>query len=284
MRRIEHPGPSAPQRLVAVPCRVTPAAITLAAGTPLLAGLADALAERGAASAVLAIEAGALSPLAYVMPARSASPDHAVFYSARFDAAAPAQLAAGRITFGRRNGEPWLHCHARWRGADGRVGCGHVLPEHARAAAPLTLGAFLLESAAFAVTADPETNFSLFEPAATRPAADANALALRVRPNEDLCAAIEACCADHGIDRATIRGGVGSLIGAQFEDGRTVEPHITEVFITRGEVAANEAQRPRATIDVCMIDHTGGIHEGRLRRGANPVLVTFELVLEILAS
>jgi predicted DNA-binding protein with PD1-like motif len=281
MRRIEHPGPTSLQRVISAPCRIRQVALTLAAGAPLLETLAQALAEEGAASAVLAIEAGALSPLAYVMPAQSTSPDHAVFYSSRFDAKGPAQLASGRITFGRRHGAPWLHCHALWTAADGQRGCGHILPEHARTAAPLALSGWLLDGAGFAVTDDAETHFSLFEPAVTGAAGSANAIVLRIRPNEDLCGAIEALCAQRGILRAVVRGGVGSLIGAAFDDGRLVEPHITEVFITSGEVAPGIDQQPRATIDVNLVDYTGGIHAGRLIGGANPVLVTFELVLEI---
>lgn len=284
MRRIDHPGPVAPQRVISAPCRAEPVTVTLDAGVPLLEGLAQAFTEQGAASAVLAIDAGALSRLAYVMPAQSTSPDHAVFYSERFDAAPPARLASGRITFGRRHGEPWLHCHALWTAADGRPGCGHILPEHALTAAPLALSGRLLDGAAFAVTDDAETHFSLFEPVVTNAVSGANAMALRIRPNEDLCGAVEALCAERGIRRGVIRGGVGSLIGAAFEDGRVVEPHITEVFIRDGDISPGEGGQPRATIDISLVDYTGAIHAGRLVRGVNPVLVTFELVLEILEA
>jgi len=37
-----------------------------------------------------------------------------------------------------------------------------------------------------------------------------------------------------------------------------------------------------ATLDVALIDYTGGIGEGRLVRGDNPVLMTMELVVEAL--
>ena len=37
-----------------------------------------------------------------------------------------------------------------------------------------------------------------------------------------------------------------------------------------------------AVLDVALIDYTGGIGEGRLVRGDNPVLMTMELVLEAL--
>jgi len=37
-----------------------------------------------------------------------------------------------------------------------------------------------------------------------------------------------------------------------------------------------------ATLDVALIDYTGGIGQGRLVRGDNPVLMTMELVIEAL--
>ena len=37
-----------------------------------------------------------------------------------------------------------------------------------------------------------------------------------------------------------------------------------------------------AELDVALVDYLGGIAEGRLVRGDNPVLMTMELVLEVL--
>ena len=37
-----------------------------------------------------------------------------------------------------------------------------------------------------------------------------------------------------------------------------------------------------AMLDVALVDYTGGLAEGRLVRGDNPVLMTMELVLEAL--
>ena len=39
--------------------------------------------------------------------------------------------------------------------------------------------------------------------------------------------------------------------------------------------------RPSAEIDVALVDYTGALASGRLMRGDNPVLMTFELVLEV---
>jgi hypothetical protein len=103
-----------------------------------------------------------------------------------------------------------------------------------------------------------------------------------VSPNLDLCTALESVCAAHGWTRARVRGGVGSTIGAVFDDGRIVKPFVTETLIRQGEIRSGADGRPQAQIDVTLIDHLGGRHQGRLARGENPVLVTFELVLEAL--
>jgi hypothetical protein len=49
--------------------------------------------------------------------------------------------------------------------------------------------------------------------------------------------------------------------------------------VVRGEDGALEAD-----LHVALVDYTGGIAEGRLMRGDNPVLMTMELVLEVLGE
>ena len=110
------------------------------------------------------------------------------------------------------------------------------------------------------------------------------ALALRLAPNEDVCTAIEAQCRRHGLQHATVRGGVGSTVGAVFDDGRRVEPFVTEALIRRGRVRPGADGAPVAEIDFGLVDYTGDLAEGRLARDANPVLVTFEPVLEATAA
>jgi predicted DNA-binding protein with PD1-like motif len=102
---------------------------------------------------------------------------------------------------------------------------------------------------------------------------------LQLSPNVDICSAIEDLCRAQGITQAVVCGGVGSLVGATFDDGRVVEPFVTEVLIRRGQVLSDAQGNPHAQIDVSLVDFTGGVHHGRLHRGANPVLVTFEMVL-----
>lgn len=283
-REIKHPGPMAAQRVDVVPTVLQPLDLMLQPGKTLLDALVYAL-PAGTASAVLTLAGGTLSPFAYVMPALSRTVEHAVYFSDRFDALGPVQLVDACVTFGRRDGAPWLHCHARWVDADGTPHCGHVLPELAVLDSAISARAWQLHGAAFEAVADNETRFTLFKPlpqaaAAATSSAGHPALALRFAPNQDVCSALEAVCRQHGIRQATVRGGVGSTVGALFDDGRRVEPFVTEVLIRAGQVRPGADGAPVAEIDVSLVDYTGGLADGRLARAGNPVLVTFELVLE----
>jgi predicted DNA-binding protein with PD1-like motif len=114
----------------------------------------------------------------------------------------------------------------------------------------------------------------------TAPAAFGTAHVVRIAPNVDVCFALERFCREHGITAATIEGGVGSTVGAVFDDGRVVEPFVTELLIRHGEIRLGDDGEPRARIDIVMVDYLGGVSEGVLARGHNPVLVTFELVVQ----
>lgn len=294
IREIRHPGPVAPQRQQVARATLCEVALTLAPGRSLLHAVREALDAAAQAhglplpcrSAVLRLgEPGrdaALFPFAWVMPARSKTAAHAVYFSDRFDAAQPVRLRDATVTYGRREGQPFLHCHADWADAQGQRRCGHVLPGDAVLAEPLPARAWLLQGAGFQVQPDAETGFSLFQPVTddAGPGPQAGALAVRLAPNTDVCLALEALCRAHGITRATVRGGVGSTVGAVFDDGREVQPFVTETMVRAGRIVPGAEGQPRAELDVSLVDHTGGIADGRLARGRNPVLVTFELVLE----
>jgi predicted DNA-binding protein with PD1-like motif len=108
------------------------------------------------------------------------------------------------------------------------------------------------------------------------------AFALRLRPNQDVASALEGFCRDRGITRARIHGGVGSTIGARFADGRSVDPFATELTVTSGMLAPGASGGIEAQLDVALVDYSGGLAKGRLVRGDNPVLMTMELVLEVI--
>jgi predicted DNA-binding protein with PD1-like motif len=189
------------------------------------------------------------------------------------------------MTFGERDGAPFFHCHGLWTETDGHLHGGHILPEESIVAESFAVEAFGIDGAVFTAEPDSETNFKLFGPVAragTAVKADSRAFALRLRPNQDFAAALEMFCRQHGILRARVHGGVGSTIGAHFSDGRTVVPFATELAIKAGSIAPGADGTLQAALDVALVDYLGGIAEGRLMRGDNPVLMTMELVLEVI--
>jgi len=285
MRRIEQPGPPASERIQWVEARGRAFASTLEAGVPLLEAARRGFAAEGFASGVLNMRGGALGPFAYVMPALSKTKENAAFYSDTFRPLGITRLKLASMTLGLRDGAPFFHCHGLWTEADGRRNGGHMLPEETFVAEPLAVEAFGIDGAVFAAEPDPETNFKLFGPvrsAASGAKTTSRAFALRLRPNQDFAGGLEGFCRDHGIISARIHGGVGSTIGARFTDGNIVEPFATELAITSGIIGPTASGALEATLDVALVDYTGGLAEGRLIRGDNPVLMTMELVLEVL--
>lgn len=285
MRRVLQPGPPAPERIQWVEARGRAFCFTVEAGLPLLEAVRRGFAAKGFTSGTLNVKGGALGPFAYVMPALSKTPEHAAFYSETFRPTGITRLKLATMTFGQRDGAPFFHCHGLWTEADGRINGGHMLPEETVVAKPFDVEAFGIDGATFVATTDPETNFKLFGPApseATAAQTPSRAFALRLRPNQDFAGSLEAFCREHDIVRARLHGGVGSTIGARFTDGRRVEPFATELAVTSGVVAANANGELEAELDIALVDYSGGLAEGRLIRGDNPVLMTMELALEVL--
>jgi predicted DNA-binding protein with PD1-like motif len=286
MRQILQPGPPALDRIQWVEARGRAFSFTLEAGVPLLEAARRGFAAEGFAGGVLRWTGGALGPFAYVMPALSKTGDNAAFYSDTFRPAGVTRLKLAAMTLGRRDGASFFHCHALWTEADGRIHGGHILPEETVVAESFEVDAFGLDGAVFTAEPDPETNFKLFGPApgaASDAATTSRAFALRLRPNQDFAGALETFCRQRGILRARLHGGVGSTIGARF-DGRSVVPFATELAVRSGTIAPGAGGTLEAQLDIALVDYLGGIAEGRLVRGDNPVLMTMELVLEALGE
>ena len=284
MREIRQPGPPVAERIQWVEARGRGFSFTVQAGQPLLQGVRKGFAEQGLSGGVAGFRRAALGPFAYVMPALAKTPEHAAFYSETYRPDGSTRLSTATMTLGARDGAPFFHCHALWTEQDGRNNGGHILPEETAVAEPFEIDAFGLDGALFAAAPDPETNFKLFGPLpAARSGAetDRRAFALRLRPNQDFALCLEEFCRVHGITRARIHGGVGSTIGARFTDGNVIEPFATELTIISGEIEPGASGTLEAALDVALVDHTGALAQGRLVRGDNPVLMTMELVLEV---
>lgn len=334
MRSIQHPGQPSAQRVAVQQVELEPFELELPRHMSLMQAVAQAMQGIGAQCATFRMQGGGFEPFSYVMPALAKTSAHAVYFSDTYPVEGAVRLETASVTFGQRDGKPWLHSHAIWIEESGRRHCGHLLPDDIQVNAPIRAQGVAVRGATFTVCPDGETNFTLFvplksvEPLSPQPASplqnDSNArsqeltpaqakerrrvqpdsmlnrkstaetspvsvqttrskgYAVRVAPNIDICTALETFCRERGITHANIQGGVGSTVGAVFDDGRVVEPFVTELLIRNGEVLMNAAGQLQARLDVSMVDYKGGVSEGRLARGQNPVLVTFELALEVL--
>ncbi|MDE5443405.1 DUF296 domain-containing protein [Bradyrhizobium sp. CSA207] len=285
MRSIKQPGTPIPERIQWVEARGRAFSFTLQPGLPLLEAARRGFAAEGFAGGVLNFGSGALGPFAYVMPALSKTGENAAFYSDTFRPAGVTRTKLGSMTLGTRDGAPFFHCHGLWTEADGKASGGHMLPDATIVAEPFLVEGFGIDGAMFTAEPDPETNFKLFGPVAAASGgarATSRAFALRLRPNQDFPGGLEEFCRAHGVTRAKLHGGVGSTIGARFTHGGITEPFATELAVTAGTIAPSSSGALEATLDVALIDYTGGLAEGRLIRGDNPVLMTMELVLEAL--
>src|SRR5690606_17905011 len=136
---------------------------------------------------------------------------------------------------------------------------GHILPEDTVVAASTQIEALALDGAVFAASYDPETNFKLFAPreaAVDRMDRGYRVIALRLKPNQDFLSALESVAEDFGIKHARICGGVGSLIGASFASGMTVNNFATEVLITCVEITLGTDGHAKAYAEAALVDYT----------------------------
>jgi predicted DNA-binding protein with PD1-like motif len=275
MRSIHHPGPPPTARAIVVPCRAEAVRLQLEPGRSVNQAVAEAFARAGVPGGYVRLRGAPVSPMRYVIPAASPDAGHAAWYSGTFAPAGVSRIEDAGLVAGRRDDQPFLHCHGIWRTPGGERRMGHLLPLETEFAEPVEAEAWTVTDAVFEAADDPETGFRLFRPAPCRKggADGAAALLCAFRPNQDIGAAIEAACRSNGIGEAFVHG-IGSLIGAEFEDGTGMSSYATEVLLRQGRVAAG-----RATLDISMVGMEGELAEGRLARGVNPVCVTFEILI-----
>ncbi|MGA3004320.1 MAG: DUF296 domain-containing protein [Acetobacteraceae bacterium] len=273
MRTLLQPGPVHPRRIESFGATAQSLTFPLAVGGSLLEAATKPLVDAGWRGGTLSFAGAAFEPFRYVMPGPPDDASHVAYFSAPRAPAGVTRIEQANATFGWHDGKPFLHCHAVWTEADGARRGGHILPAEAIVVAPGMVHAWGFTDIAIETSQDLETNFRLLQPSgASQP--DAPAVIARVRPNEDVVTAVEAIARAHHIPDATIRGSLGSLIGAQFENGTSVPDDATEVLIRMGRITAGVAD-----IDLLAVDSRGHVHQGRLERGANPVCITFDLVL-----
>lgn len=269
---LAQPGPARPERWLAAGGPLLHHVVDLAPGRTLLDAVAGPLVAAGMRGGVVHLAGGGFSPFAYVMPALSADPRFAAYYSETYRPGGTTVLERASATFGARDGAPFLHVHGTWIEPDGRRRAGHLLPAEVVIAQAVRAEAWGTADAAWQVLPDTETNFSLFTPVPTGDGR-AGCILLKIQPNEEIHAAIDAACRTHGLSAARVRG-IGSIVRPTFADGRVIPTDASEVLIRDGTVRDGVAR-----LDIAVVDVAGGIHEGILRRGANAACITFELCL-----
>jgi predicted DNA-binding protein with PD1-like motif len=279
MRRLVQPGPVSAERIESLSGHCQRLEIALAPGLTLAEAISRPLCTAGVRAAAVQIADLMLEPLRYVLPGPADGPQHVAYFSAPHVPAGRSRVELANVTFGCVDSMPRLHCHATWVEADGAPRGGHILLDESVVAEPASAGAWTFTDLGICAEPDPETNFPLLRPMGLDAGGGGNAVLARVRPNEDLCSAVETIARRHGLHEAVVRGSLGSLIGAVFEDGRSVPDHATEALVRSGSVRDG-----MATIDVAVADMQGHVHAGRLVRGENPVCITFDLVLERVGS
>ncbi len=279
-RRLHQPGPVALERHESFEGVGRRFDFTLEPGLSLNDAVARTLCTAKIKAAAVVLEGGAFRPFRYLMPALSLDDYHAAWYSEPFAPAGAIRLERGNVTFGERDGAPFIHCHAIWIEDGGKRCAGHILPHETVVDHPIRATAWGVPDVRMVSEPDEETAFTLFHPVAcAAPVAGTGprTVIARVGPNEDIVESLEAICRKHGMEEAVVRGGIGSLIGARYADGTKVDDIATEVFVTLGHVSARQG---RTHLEIAMVDTRGNITEGQLLPGENPVCITFELCLE----
>lgn len=268
---IRHPGKRSQMRRHIVPVKLKREAIRLAGGRDLLEALGKAMDAGGYDSAIVLLDCLAIGPFQYVIPDWN-SPDgrRAAWYSeTRSGERAVIEQAAA--TVGRRSGAWFFHCHAVWDSETPQQKAGHLLPGQVTIAEDAIVTCLAVTGGRFDVTDDEETGFSLFRPFATgAPPPDANAALIGLAPFEDVGEAASDVAAGLGLADPRIYG-IGSLIGAPFEDGEPMASLISEVVLLDGA-------RPQAMRFHC-VDADAGNFRGTLRPGQAEVCVTFEMIV-----
>lgn len=276
MRRLTQPGPVHPVRSDSFQGGPVALRYALQQGRTLNEALTAPLVAAGLRGGTIRFGGGTLSPFRYVMPGPPDGPAHVAYFTAPHTPDGVTTVEVANATFGWDGERPTVHIHGAWRQQDGKRRGGHMLPQECIVASEMPVQAWGFANVRVATAADAETNFTLLQPSGES-IAGARGVFARIRPNEDLCLATEAIARQHGIRNAVVRGSMGSLIGARFADGRAVEDYATEVMVREGSLRDGIA-----SFTMVVADMQGNVHEGLLARGDNPVLITFDLVLESL--
>lgn len=267
---IVHPGPANLLRMVSAMGDVSRHSVRMIAGHTLLNTVAQLMDDTDCDSGLIVLDGVDIGPFDYVMPSYSSDDQHAAWYSETHGCKA-AQLNNATAIVGRRDGAWWIHCHALWD-ADNGVGMGHLLPDKVMIADDATVTLYAFKGGSFDVALDPETAFPIFHVRGEE-RSHGNALIAKINPHMDIYTAIQTLVGEAGFEHARIFG-IGSLIGARFEQGRSMNCPISEVLVSPGANWNGSLELP-----VHCVDTDKNLFYGNILKGNGPVLITFELMI-----
>lgn len=266
---IHHPGLETDPRMVVARGDVSRYSVSVKAGENLLFAVSRLMEGTVGESGLLVLDGVSVGPFNYVMPSHSNDTLHAAWYSETHTCNA-AQVLNATAIIGRRDGNWWMHCHALWD-ADNVAGMGHLLPDEVTLATDATVTLYVFTGGRFDVALDPETAFPLFHVHGER--THGNAFIARICPHVDIHTGLQDLINEAGFEHASIFG-IGSLIGAGFEDGNSMECPISEVLVSPEAAWDGSLKLPMHCVDV-----DNNFFNGTVSRGAAPVLVTFEVMV-----
>jgi predicted DNA-binding protein with PD1-like motif len=273
IRSLRQPGPRHPDRIDCMRGEPWPLCYELRPGVTLNEAITAPLVEAGFQCGTVTFRDAGLGPFRYVIPAPADNDSHVAYFSAPRMPEGVTRIEQANATFGWSDGKPFVHCHAVWVEPDGRRRGGHILPLETIVVSPAEVIACGFRDIRIDTHPDPETNFTLFQPSGGTPFG--TGLIARIKPNEDIVTALETIAHQNGITNATVRGSLGSLIGARFIGGAPVDDLATEVLVREGHIRDGVA-----ALDLLAVDMRGEVHEGWLQRGENLVCITFDIVME----
>ena len=274
IRKVDHPGPVCAERIDLVRSRGRKLEVMLEPDITLEDAVAQALSDQAIDSAWLEIADASVSRLEYVIPAHAPDKEQVAWYSDTHS------FGAGRIdrmgmVVGTYDGASFLHGHGIWAPENAQLAMGHVLAPQTSLAEPVVARGIGLSGACLNRRLDMDTRFELFHIDQSG-ATGGEFAALRLRPNQDFTIALDQACNMLAWSAARVHG-LGSLIGATFENGRVLDSLPTEFLVTDA-VAGIGGSTPE--ILIVGVEGADDILSGRLSRGENAVLVTAELILE----
>jgi len=286
VKPLRHPGPAPVERLVLVPTRARIVRRELYPGELISEGMWRLLEEAGGRSGSAEISGGEFRDLRYVYPAVSEDPDKPVAFTDPQVARGTTSLLIGAATVGHRFGERFTHTHASWLDHRGAMRGGHLLSDAMVGDIAINVVMHAYDDAEMHSGDDPETGMPAFCPfpasGAVPGARPADVVVSRVRPGVDLVEAVRQVCVSAGWEHAFVHSSLGSTVGARFasDEGITEVPGPAVEFTKLGGVVTDAlSSTPDISLRGTCVDIHGRVHSGSVLPGANPVAVTFELIV-----